>query len=66
MTLHDVVAPAKPADAAIPISTITSDFADPATAAQLGTRAKSASDCLKGALSATIAMAEALITHART
>jgi nucleoside-diphosphate-sugar epimerase len=35
MTLHDVVAPAKPADAAIPISVITSDFADPGTAAQL-------------------------------
>jgi D-erythronate 2-dehydrogenase len=35
MTLHDVVAPVKPADAAIPISVITSDFADPATAAPL-------------------------------
>jgi D-erythronate 2-dehydrogenase len=35
MTLHDVVAAAKPADAAIPISVITSDFADPTTAAPL-------------------------------
>jgi D-erythronate 2-dehydrogenase len=35
MTLHDVVAPTKPANAAIPISTITSDFADPGTAAPL-------------------------------
>jgi D-erythronate 2-dehydrogenase len=35
MTLHDVVAPAKPADAAIPISIVTSDFADPHTAASL-------------------------------
>jgi 3-deoxy-D-manno-octulosonic-acid transferase len=39
---------------------------DPRRARQLGARAKSASDCLKGALSATIAMAETLITHART
>ena len=35
MTLQDVVAPAKPANASIPISVITSDFADPATAAPL-------------------------------
>jgi len=35
MTLHDVVAPTKPADAAIPISIVTSDFADAATAAPL-------------------------------
>jgi nucleoside-diphosphate-sugar epimerase len=35
MTLQDVVAPAKPADAALPISIVTSDFADPATAAPL-------------------------------
>ena len=35
MTLHDVVAPTKPADAAIPISIVTSDFADPGTAAPL-------------------------------
>jgi nucleoside-diphosphate-sugar epimerase len=35
MTLHDVVAPAKPAGAAIPISIVTSDFADPDTAASL-------------------------------
>jgi nucleoside-diphosphate-sugar epimerase len=35
MTLHDVVAATKPADAAIPISVITSDFADPNTAAPL-------------------------------
>jgi 3-deoxy-D-manno-octulosonic-acid transferase len=41
-------------------------IADPGAAAQLGTRAKSASDCLRGALSATIAAAETLITHART
>ena len=41
-------------------------IADPAAAAQLGARAKSASDCLRGALSATIAAAEALITHAHT
>jgi 3-deoxy-D-manno-octulosonic-acid transferase len=41
-------------------------IADPATAEQLGACAKSASDCLKGALSATIMMAETLITHART
>ena len=41
-------------------------IADPGTASQLGTRAKSASDCLRGALSATLAVAETLITHART
>jgi len=41
-------------------------IADPAAAAELGTCAKSASDCLRGALSATIAAAETLITHART
>jgi nucleoside-diphosphate-sugar epimerase len=35
MTLHDVVAATKPADAAIPIRVITSDFADPSTAAAL-------------------------------
>ncbi|HEY8334602.1 MAG TPA: D-erythronate dehydrogenase [Tardiphaga sp.] len=35
MTLQDVVAPAKPAGAALPISVVTSDFADPATAAPL-------------------------------
>jgi nucleoside-diphosphate-sugar epimerase len=35
MTLHDVVAPMKPADAAIPISIVTSDFAEPGTAATL-------------------------------
>ncbi|MDB5655941.1 MAG: NAD-dependent epimerase [Tardiphaga sp.] len=35
MTLQDVVAPAKPADAALPISIVTSDFADPGTAAPL-------------------------------
>ena len=35
MTLHDVVAPTKPANAAIPISVVTSDFADPGTAASL-------------------------------
>jgi D-erythronate 2-dehydrogenase len=35
MTLHDVVAPTKPVDAAIPISIVTSDFADPGTAAPL-------------------------------
>jgi nucleoside-diphosphate-sugar epimerase len=35
MTLQDVVAPTKPANAAIPISVVTSDFADPATAAPL-------------------------------
>ena len=35
MTLQDVVAPAKPAHASIPISLVTSDFADPATAAPL-------------------------------
>jgi nucleoside-diphosphate-sugar epimerase len=35
MTLQDVVAPMKPANAAIPISVVTSDFADPATAAPL-------------------------------
>ena len=41
-------------------------IADPGNAIQLGTRAKSASDCLRGALSATLAAAETLITHART
>ena len=35
MTLQDVVAPAKPVNATIPISVVTSDFADPATAAPL-------------------------------
>jgi len=35
MTLQDVVAPLKPANATIPISIVTSDFADPATAAPL-------------------------------
>ena len=35
MTLQDVVAPAKPANANIPISVVTSDFADPGTAAPL-------------------------------
>src|SRR5712672_4795922 len=35
MTLHDVVAPTKPTHAAIPVSVITSDFADPGTAASL-------------------------------
>ena len=35
MTLHDVVAPTKPADATIPISIVTSDFADPGSAAPL-------------------------------
>ena len=35
MTLHDVVAPAKPVNASIPISIVTSDFADPATSAPL-------------------------------
>ena len=35
MTWHDVVAPTKPADAAIPISIVTGDFADPGTAASL-------------------------------
>ena len=35
MTLQDVVAPAKPANATIPISVVTSDFADPNTAAPL-------------------------------
>src|SRR6195256_6261635 len=35
MTWHDVVAPTKPADATIPISIVTSDFADPGTAASL-------------------------------
>jgi 3-deoxy-D-manno-octulosonic-acid transferase len=41
-------------------------IADPVATAQLGARAKSASDCLRGALSATIAAAETLITHAHT
>ena len=35
MTLQDVVAPAKPAGASIPITVVTSDFADPGTAAPL-------------------------------
>jgi len=35
MTLQDVVAPAKPAGASIPIELVTSDFADPGTAAPL-------------------------------
>jgi D-erythronate 2-dehydrogenase len=35
MTLQDVVAPAKPVNATIPISIVTSDFADLATAAPL-------------------------------
>jgi D-erythronate 2-dehydrogenase len=35
MTLQDVVAPAKPANATIPISIVTSDFADANTAAPL-------------------------------
>ncbi len=35
MTLQDVVAPAKPANATIPISIVTSDFADPAAATPL-------------------------------
>ena len=35
MTLQDVIAPAKPAGTALPISLVTSDFADPATAAPL-------------------------------
>jgi nucleoside-diphosphate-sugar epimerase len=35
MTLHDVVAPTEPTNAAIPISVITSDFADSDTAASL-------------------------------
>ena len=35
MTLQDVVAPAKPANATVPISIVTSDFADPATATPL-------------------------------
>jgi len=35
MTLHDVVAATKPADAAIPISIVTSDFADPGTSEAL-------------------------------
>jgi nucleoside-diphosphate-sugar epimerase len=35
MTLHDVVAPTKPADAAIPISIVSGDFADPGSAAPL-------------------------------
>ena len=41
-------------------------IADPGAAAELGTRAKTASDRLQGALSATIAAAEKLIAHART
>ncbi len=35
LTLQDVVAAPKPADAALPISIVTSDFADPGTAAPL-------------------------------
>jgi nucleoside-diphosphate-sugar epimerase len=35
MTLQDVVAPAKPANTTIPISIVTSDFADPAAAPPL-------------------------------
>jgi nucleoside-diphosphate-sugar epimerase len=35
MTLQDVVAPARPANAAVPIDIVTSDFADPNTAAPL-------------------------------
>jgi nucleoside-diphosphate-sugar epimerase len=35
MTLQDVVAPAKPANAAMPIDIVTSDFADPACAPPL-------------------------------
>lgn len=35
MTLQDVVAPSKPANAGIPIDVVTSDFADPASAAPL-------------------------------
>lgn len=35
MTLQDVVAPVKPANAGIPIKMVTSDFADPGTAAPL-------------------------------
>src|SRR6202045_3229369 len=35
MTLHDVVAPTKPTNAAIPISVVTSDFADPGAAEKL-------------------------------
>jgi nucleoside-diphosphate-sugar epimerase len=35
MTLQDVVAPSKPANASIPIGIVTSDFAEPATAAPL-------------------------------
>jgi 3-deoxy-D-manno-octulosonic-acid transferase len=41
-------------------------IADPTATAQLGTRAKAASDCLRGALSATLAAAETLIAHAHT
>jgi 3-deoxy-D-manno-octulosonic-acid transferase len=41
-------------------------IADPVATAQLGARAKSAADCLRGALFATIAAAETLITHAHT
>ncbi len=36
MTLQDVVAPAKPRGASIPIELVTSDFADPKTAATAG------------------------------
>src|SRR6478672_1653716 len=35
MTLQDVVAPAKPANASIPVKIVTSDFADAGTAAPL-------------------------------
>jgi nucleoside-diphosphate-sugar epimerase len=35
MSLQDVVAPVKPAHATLPITVVTSDFADPATAAPL-------------------------------
>ena len=35
MTLQDVVVPQKPAGASIPIELVTSDFADPNTAAPL-------------------------------
>jgi 3-deoxy-D-manno-octulosonic-acid transferase len=41
-------------------------IADPTVTTQLGILAKSASDCLQGALPATLAAAETLIAHART
>jgi 3-deoxy-D-manno-octulosonic-acid transferase len=41
-------------------------IADPVATAQFGARAKAAADRLRGALSLTIAVAETLITHART